>query len=179
MFNFSRYISFLVCVLIHSPTSRMRILAVPHPGQHLVFPIFFHFRILICVEYYLISGEGNGTPLQYSCLENPMNGGAWQAAVHGVAKSQTRLSDFTFTFTISFQFLKHVLLFIGVQLICSAVFQMYSKVIQLYIFTRVQSLRQKDPLEESMTTYSNILAWRILRTEEPGRLLSMGSQSQT
>ena len=42
-------------------------------------------------------GEGNGNPLQYSCLENPMNGGAWEAAVHGVAKSQTRLSDFTFT----------------------------------------------------------------------------------
>ena len=41
---------------------------------------------------------GNGTPLQYSCLENPMDGGAWKAAVHGVAKSQTRLSDFTFTF---------------------------------------------------------------------------------
>ena len=43
-------------------------------------------------------GEGNGTPLQYSCLENPKYGGAWWAAVHGVAKSQTRLNDFTFTF---------------------------------------------------------------------------------
>ena len=43
-------------------------------------------------------GEGNGTPLQYSCLENPMDGGAWWAAAHGVARSQTRLSDFTFTF---------------------------------------------------------------------------------
>ena len=43
-------------------------------------------------------GEGNGTPLQYSFLENSMDGGAWQAAVHGVAKSWTRLSDFTFTF---------------------------------------------------------------------------------
>ena len=43
-------------------------------------------------------GEGNGTPVQYSCLENPMVGGAWWAAVHGVAKSQTRLRDFTFTF---------------------------------------------------------------------------------
>ena len=42
--------------------------------------------------------EGNGTPLQYSCLENPMDGGAWWAAVYGVAKSRTRLSDFTFTF---------------------------------------------------------------------------------
>ena len=43
-------------------------------------------------------GEGNGTPLQHSCLENPMDGGAWGTAVHGVAKSQTRLRDFTFTF---------------------------------------------------------------------------------
>ena len=43
-------------------------------------------------------GEGNGNPLQYSCLENPMDGGAWQAAVHGVAKSLTRLRDFTFAF---------------------------------------------------------------------------------
>ena len=45
-----------------------------------------------------VVGEGNGTPLQYSYLENPMDGGDWKAAVHGVAKSQTRLSDFTFTF---------------------------------------------------------------------------------
>ena len=42
--------------------------------------------------------EGNGTPFQNSCLENPMDGGAWWAAVHGVAKSWTRLSDFTFNF---------------------------------------------------------------------------------
>ena len=43
-------------------------------------------------------GEGNGYPLQYSCLGNPMDGGAWWAAVHGIAKSRTRLSDFPFTF---------------------------------------------------------------------------------
>ena len=43
-------------------------------------------------------GEGNGTLLQYSCLENPMDGGAWKAAVHGVVKSRIRLSDFIFTF---------------------------------------------------------------------------------
>ena len=43
-------------------------------------------------------GEGNGTPLQYSCLENPMDGGAWKAAVHGVTEGRTRLSNFTFTF---------------------------------------------------------------------------------
>ena len=48
--------------------------------------------------FMLYFGEGNGTPLQYSCLENPMDRGAWLAAVHGVAKSRARLSDFTFTF---------------------------------------------------------------------------------
>ena len=46
----------------------------------------------------LYSGEGNGTPLQYSCLENPMDGRAWWVAVHGIAKSRTQLSNFTFTF---------------------------------------------------------------------------------
>ena len=44
------------------------------------------------------TGESNGTTLQYSCLENPMDGGAWKATVHGVAERQTRLSDFPFTF---------------------------------------------------------------------------------
>ena len=53
----------------------------------------------LLIRFLAISfGEDNGTPLQYSCLENPMDGGAWWAAVHGVAKSQTWLSDFTFTF---------------------------------------------------------------------------------
>ena len=46
----------------------------------------------------LVIGEGNGTQLQYSCQENPMVGGAWRAAVHGVAEGRTRLSNFTFTF---------------------------------------------------------------------------------
>ena len=55
-------------------------------ADELIFPIMSH------------DGERDGTPLQYSCLENPLDGGAWQAAVHGAAKSQTRLSDFTFTF---------------------------------------------------------------------------------
>ena len=77
-------------------------------------------------------GEGNGTPLQYSCLENPMGGGTWRAAVHGIAEGQTRLNDFTFTF--------HFL-----------------------------------ALEEEMATHSNVLAWRISRTGEPGGLPSMGS----
>ena len=54
-------------------------------------------RLLLGRKVMTNLGEGNGNPLQYSCLENPMDRGAWWAAVHGVAKSQTRLSDFTFT----------------------------------------------------------------------------------
>ena len=52
-------------------------------------------------------GEGNGNPLQYSCLENPMDEGAWWARVHGVAKSRKRLSDFTFTFHCIFRLTPH------------------------------------------------------------------------
>ena len=77
-------------------------------------------------------GEGNGNPLQYSGLENPKDGGAWWAAVDGVAESQTRLSNFTFTFHF-------------------------------------------HALEKEMTTHSNVLAWRIPGTGEPGGLPSMGS----
>ena len=56
---------------------------------------YIYIIYVICIIY---NGEGNGNPLQCSCLENLMDGGAWWAVVHGVAKSQTRLSDFTFTF---------------------------------------------------------------------------------
>ena len=71
--------------------------------------------------------------LQYSCLENPMDGGAWQATALGVSGSRTRLSDFTFTFHF-------------------------------------------HALEKEMSTHSSILAWRIPGMEEPGGVLSMGSQ---
>ena len=57
--------------------------------------LYFHLNYWLLIATFR---EGNGTLLQYSCLENPMDGGAWQAAVHGVTKSQTRLSNFTFTF---------------------------------------------------------------------------------
>ena len=63
-----------------------------HPRKSFCCPLLFKSVI---ASYF---GEGNGTPLQYSCLENPIDGGAWWAAVFGVAESQTRLRDFTFTF---------------------------------------------------------------------------------
>ena len=65
----------------------------------------YHFRLQeifpllnACLSNFNLSRGGNGTPLQYSCLENPMDRGAWWAAVHGVAKCWTRRSNFTFTF---------------------------------------------------------------------------------
>ena len=83
--------------------------------------LHFHFS-LSCI------GEGNGNPLQCSCLETPRDGGAWWAAVHGVSQSRTWLK-------------------------------------------RLSSILHR---EKEMATHSGILAWRILWTEEPGWLLSMG-----
>ena len=74
--------------------------------MHILHHNFFTIRLFICQcadptdlskPMGLGLGGGNGTPLQYSCLENPMDGGVWWAAVHGVAKGRTGLSDFTFT----------------------------------------------------------------------------------
>ena len=62
------------------------------------FTLCFLQQCLSILALHLLTTQGNGTPLQNSCLENPMDGGAWWAAVHGVAKSRTRLSDLTFTF---------------------------------------------------------------------------------
>ena len=76
-------------------SSEKQNLNLPVTGDYLG-SLYFVLGIISNLE--MIYGEGNGTLLQYSCLENAMDGGAWWAAVHGVAKSQTRLSDFTFTF---------------------------------------------------------------------------------
>ena len=95
---FQQYLLFFpyqssVLQLYHTPISwaTLQILNFVH------FPLFwdvFFLKVPIIIQV----GEGNGTPLQYSCLENPMDGGAWKAAVHGVAEGQTQLSDFTSTF---------------------------------------------------------------------------------
>ena len=60
---------------------------------------YIKFYIFILAS--MVIGEGDGTPLQYSCLENPMDGGAWWAAVHGVAQSRTRLERLPFHFSLS------------------------------------------------------------------------------
>ena len=129
----------------------------------------------------MVNGEGNGTPLQYSCLENPMDGGAWWAAVHGVAKSRTRLSDFTFTF--HFHSLEKEM-------------ATHSSVLAWRIpgtaepgglwsmgvaqsrtpLKRFSSSSSSIQLGKAMTSHSSTLAWKIPWAEEPGRLQSMGSQ---
>ena len=87
-------------------------------------------------------GEGNSNPLQYSCLENPMDGGAWWATVQRVAKSRTRLSDFTFTFMLTLHF--HYLLFS-----------------EYLIFTLLTSMLQY---------FIIVLSWNVLTTNEVGQL---------
>ena len=70
-----------------------------YPTTLLISLISFRNCLIVSLEFSMYSiGEGNGTPLQYSCLENPMDGGAWWTAVHGITKSRTWLSDLTFTF---------------------------------------------------------------------------------
>ena len=114
--------------------------------------LHFHFS-LSCL------GEGNGNPLQYSCLENPRDGGACWAAVYGVAQSRTRLKRLSSSSSKA-----HALGFpVG----------MVVKILLTYAADpeiQVQSLGPEDPLEKEMVNHSSILAWKIPWTEEPGRL---------
>ena len=84
---------------LHSSTLAWRIPWTEEPGRlHSMGSLRVGHDWVTSLYLYSSIGEGNGTPLQYSCLENPMDGGAWWIAVHGVARSRTWLSDFTFTF---------------------------------------------------------------------------------
>ena len=106
-----------------------------------------------------IPGEGHGNPLLYCCLKNPVDRGAWQATVHRVAKSLTRLSDSFPSFQITRGFNSQMV-----------------KYLPTMRETWVRSLGREDPLEKEMATHSSTLAWKIPWTEEHGRLQSMGFQ---
>ena len=82
-----------LCYLVENVPSFLCVCPFHLKNSNCLKSVYFNLQLLSG-----ISGEGNGTPLQYSCLENPMVGGAWWAAVHGVAEGWTQLSDFTFTF---------------------------------------------------------------------------------
>ena len=111
--------------------------------------LHFHFS-LSCI------GEGNGNPLQCSCLENPRDGGAWWASVYGVAPSRTRL--------------KWVSSIQGLGFPGDASNKEHSCQCKRYKRHKKSSwsLGQEDPLEEGIATHSSILAWRILWTESIG-----------
>ena len=99
-------------------------------------------------------GGGNGNPLQCSCLKNPRDGGAWWAAVYGVAQSRTRLKRLSSSSSSSMEFLVKR---------TTATLRLSGKesAVQELQDTQVQSLGWEDPLEKEMETHSSILAWRI------------------
>ena len=103
-------------------------------------------------------GGGHDNPLQYSCLENPMDTGAWQATAHRVAKSWTKLCNFVCRHT-------HINIHFSGDLVVNN-----SPAEQE---TWVQLPGREDLLEKGMATHSSILVWRIPWTEELGRLQSI------
>ena len=117
--------------------------------------LHFHFS-LSCI------GEGNGNPLQCCCLENPRNGGAWWAAVYGVAQSWTRLKRLSSSS--------------GSSIWASLVAQRVKNLTAMQD-AWVRSLGWEDPLEKEMATHSSIPAWRTPWTEEPGGLQTVVAES--
>ena len=81
MHQWKHFVSFALSLIFLS-------LSLLHTDSHICIYIYFMLLLLLW-NYILCNGEGDGTPLQYSCLENPMDRGAWWAAVHGVATSWT------------------------------------------------------------------------------------------
>ena len=123
--------------------------------------LHFHFSLL-CI------GEGNGNPLQCSCLENPRDSGAWWAAVYGVTQGRTRLKRFSSSSSHSIN------IFLMPLFEASLVTHM-PKNLPAVQETQVQYLGWKEPWEKGMATHSSILVWKIPWTEEPARLQSMGA----
>ena len=120
-------------------------------------------------------GEGNGNPLQYSCGENPRDGGAWWAAVYGVAQSRTQLKRLgSSRLPLDCKLCEgrtNVLIILSPYAgfpSGSAVKNLPAK--QEPQETRARSLGQEDPLQKGTATHSNILAWKTPWTEEPGGL---------
>ena len=113
-----------------------------------------------------IGGEGNGTPLQYYCLENPMDGGAWQATLHVVTKSQTEWATniFTFKLTNESDTTEHM------HMITESPYS-WHLIMSVGDYCRHLTLTT----EKAMAPHSSTLAWKIQWMEEPGRLQSMGS----
>ena len=148
-------------------------------------------------------GEGHGTPLQHSCLGNPMDRGAWWATVHGVEKGQTRLKHVCTHSQMNLLIKqkqthrlrelsygcwgegwgdgmdRYTLLYLNwitnKDLLWASLVAQRIKRLPTMKETRVRSLGWEDPLEKEMATHSSTLAWRIPWTEEPGGLQSMGS----
>ena len=137
----------------------------------------------------MLFGEGNGTPLQYSCLENPMDGEAWQAAVHGVAKSQIRLRDFTLMLFPDSSVGKESASNAGdpgsipgsgrspgegvghpLQYFCASLVVQLVKNLPAMQEMWVRSLSWEDPMEKGKCTHFSILTWIVPWTEEPGGL---------
>ena len=87
--------SIFYCVIVKT---YFRLFWYKWEGRGKCTPLIGREFFLININYVYVYGEGNGNPLQYSCLENPMDGGAWKATVHGVTKSWTWLSNIIFTF---------------------------------------------------------------------------------
>ena len=107
-------------------------------------------------------GEGNGNPLQCSCLENPRDGGAWWAAVYGVAPSRTRLKRLSSSSSSS-----------SIYIIEGSLMAQMIKNLPAMQETLARSPGQEDPLEKGMATHSSILARKIPWIGKLGGLWSM------
>ena len=160
--------------LLGKSLKRHLLIRLPPAGPH----CHLKFRNLHWTNIGII-GEGNGTPLQYSCLESPMDGGAWWAAVHGVAKSRTtECLHFLFSLSCTGEGNGTPLQYSCLESPMdggawkAAVHGVSEGRTQLNDFTFTFHFHA---LEKELATHSSVLAWRIPGTGEPGGLLSMES----